>query len=120
VRIDHGDRPAVGRGSWGTGPTDAPAAFGAADRVGALVVHTPVRLHRSAIEIHAAGAPWTGTTALVRERRVADCLSHEAVFPRLEVGLYELRMLGAASGVVVPVAITEGAVVETWLDAPVD
>jgi hypothetical protein len=120
VRIDHGDRPAVGRGSWGTGPTDALAAFGAADRVGALVVHTPVRLHRSAIEIHAAGAPSTGPTALVRERRVADCLSHEAVFPRLEVGLYELRMLGAASGVVVPVAITEGAVVETWLDAPVD
>lgn len=120
MRVDHGDRPAAGRRSWDQGPSDAPAVFGADDRVGALVVHTPVRLHRSAIEIHAAGAPWTGTAALVRERKVADCLSYEGVFPRLEVGLYELRMLGAASGVVVPVAITEGAVVETWLDAPVD
>lgn len=120
MRIDHGDRAPVGPGIGDTEHTGRPAGLVTGERVGALVIHTPVRLHRAAIEIHAAGAPWSGTTTLVRERRVAECVSYEGVFPRLEVGLYELRILGAASGVVVPVAITEGAVVETWLDAPVD
>jgi len=112
VRVDHGDRAPLGYVVRERSPADA--------RVGALVIHTPPRLDRAAIEIHAVGAPWTGVTALVREQKVAERGRFEGVFPRLEVGLYELRILGARSGVVVPVAITEGAVAETWLDAPVD
>lgn len=114
MRVDHGDRAPVRLVGRERSPVPGDA------RVGALVIHTPARLDRTAIEIHPMGAPWAGVRALVREQKVPERGRYESVFPRLEVGLYELRVLGARSGVVVPVAITEGAVVETWLDAPVD
>ncbi len=87
---------------------------------GALIVTTPARLHGTEIEIRPQGAPWSGAHTAVRERRSGERAHYAGVFPRLDAGGYELRVLGAASGVVVPIVITPGTVVETWLDAPVD
>ena len=88
--------------------------------LGALVVHTPPRLHHTALEIHAAGTPWTGDHTAVHARRDDERVRFEGVFSRLDPGAYELRVLGSATGVVVPFVIRPGVVVETWLDAPVD
>jgi hypothetical protein len=53
--------------------------------------------------------------------RCEDVRVHfEGVFSRLDPGAYELRVLGCATGVVVPIVIRPGVVAETWLDAPVD
>lgn len=87
---------------------------------GALVVTTPARLHGAEIEIRAEGEPWSGAHAVVRRHLAGGGAHYAGVFPRLDAGSYEFRVLGAGSGVVVPVAITPGMVVETWLDAPVD
>jgi hypothetical protein len=87
---------------------------------GALVVNTTPRLHRAQLEIHAIGSPWAGAIAPVRESRGGTCSRYAGVFARLDPGRYEFRLLGSRSGVVVPVVIRPGAVVETWLDAPVD
>ena len=87
---------------------------------GALVVNTPARLHHAELELHSVGAPWAGAHVAVQERRAGSHVRYAGVFPRLEAGDYELHVVGATGGVVVPVAIRAGAVVETWLDAPVD
>jgi hypothetical protein len=89
-------------------------------RAGTLVVNTPPRLHRAELEIHAVGSPWAGACAPVRERGAGERARYDVVFPGLDPGPYEFRVLGSKSGVVVPIVITPGAVVETWLDAPVD
>jgi hypothetical protein len=87
---------------------------------GALVVNTTPRLHRAQLEIHAVGSPWAGAVAPVRERRAGASSHYAGVFARLDPGRYEFRLLGSRAGVVVPVVIRPGSVVETWLDAPVD
>jgi len=119
VSGDRGRRPRFGDATGN--PTDTGHPTVVVDAAsGALVVHTPPRLHRAALEIHAAGTPWAGTHTAVHERREDERVHFEGVFSRLDPGAYELRVLGSATGVVVPIVIRPGVVAETWLDAPVD
>jgi hypothetical protein len=150
VRLDHGQRPApdghanphvaVGDATAAHGHVHEHAAHGHAHldegpmgtsdpgtvvldiggTTGAIVVITPPRLHGAEIEIRHEGAAWSGAHTAVRERRAGDRVQFAGVFPRLDAGAYELRMLGRRSGVILPVSVDAGAVVETWLDAPVD
>jgi hypothetical protein len=114
VRRRRADRESVESLPEAGSPTDVRSPLGA------LVVNTPPRLHRTELEIHSVGAPWSGPHTAVRECQAGAEIRYAGVFRRLDAGDYELRVLGAGSGVVVPIVIRPGAVVETWLDAPID
>lgn len=120
MRVDHGDRPPDAPEVHGAEAAGEPAASPSQDRAGSLIVHTPARLHRTALELHAEGAPWIGPHTAVHELHEDGRVHYEGVFSRLDAGPYELRVRGSRSGVVVPIVISPGAVVETWLDAPID
>jgi hypothetical protein len=119
---DRGDRPDPFPAGEGLRTASDPGAvvldIGAG--TGALVVTTPARLCGREIEIHADGQPWRGDHTAVRERHAGAAVRYAGVFPGLRAGGYELRLRGVPHGVVLPIAVCEGAVVETWLDAPVD
>jgi hypothetical protein len=87
---------------------------------GSIVVVTPPRLDGAWIEIRPEGQDWSGYHTSVRRRHSAGRDEFAGVFAALDAGSYELRVLGRRHGVVVPVVVGAGDVVETWLDAPVD
>ncbi len=85
---------------------------------GALVVSTSARLVGAEIEIRADGDEWRGTHTAVRERRVAGRVQYAGVFPRLDAGEYELRVLGDHRAAAQRIHVGPGVATETWLDAP--
>ena len=124
-RVDHGERDVTGqpaRIGASTSDWSDPATMGLYlhGDAGAIVVLTPPRLDGTEIEIRPEGSPWSGAHAAVRERRSPDGVRYAGVFPRLDAGGYELRVLGGRNGVILPISVTAGTVVETWLDAPVE
>jgi hypothetical protein len=86
---------------------------------GALVVVTTEELHYKEIEIRVVGEPWAGAHTAIRERRQGSRVQFAGVFPRLDAGLYELRVLGRHDdGITILVA--PGVVNELWMGAPRD
>jgi hypothetical protein len=85
---------------------------------GALVVSTPPTLAGEEIEIRLQGAPWRGAHTAVRERRLPDRVRYAGVFPRLDAGGYELRLVGADEVDGLRIWVTAGIATEAWLDAP--
>jgi hypothetical protein len=128
MRIDHGQlagpalsalRSPTSEGPMGTSEPGT-VVLDIGGTTGAIVVITPPRLDGCEIEIRPEGASWEGQHTAVRQRRAGDRVQFAGVFPALDAGEYELRVLGRGGGIVLPVSVAAGAVVETWLDAPVD
>jgi hypothetical protein len=85
--------------------------------VGAAIVHAPVVLDGSEIEIRRHGAPWDGTHVAVRPRLVPGGQIYAALFPALGQGSYEVRRRSDTEGPVATLAVEGGRVAQVRLGA---
>lgn len=88
TRVHHLEGPVRAHLGGATGPGSVVLELGG--DIGALVLHTPARLHGTEIEISpkSRGSRGLRTHSLVRERVTAAGVSYAAVYPEVSAGHY--------------------------------